>query len=86
MLLFFKEKVPREARQAQIKLEGFDEACAVMRLEAYMKAGRRVTFSGPDPVAVAKEWRNIAKQYQLLLKDRPEISCVIVIQLLQRFC
>jgi hypothetical protein len=29
-----------------------------------MKWGQRVTLHGPDPAAVAKEWRDLAKQYQ----------------------
>ena len=64
VLLFLKEIVPKEAQAAQRRLERFDEALPIMGLEAHMKTGRRVTLRGPDPGAVAKEWRNVAKKYQ----------------------
>jgi hypothetical protein len=81
MLLFLKKEVPGGAQKAQNRLEQFDEALFVMGLEARTKAGRRVTFSGPNLVAVAEEWRNVAKKYQQVLEDRPKKSCVIVIQI-----
>jgi hypothetical protein len=40
-----------------------------MGVESRMRAGRRVTLHGPDPAAVAKEWRDLAKQYQSVLPD-----------------
>jgi hypothetical protein len=40
-----------------------------MELERHMRAGRRVTLYGPDPEAVAKEWRYVANQYQFVLPD-----------------
>jgi hypothetical protein len=67
VILFLKMIVPREARTAQDKLERFDEALDIMELERHMREGRRVTLYGPDPAAVAKEWRNVANQYQSVL-------------------
>ncbi|KAF8497558.1 hypothetical protein F5888DRAFT_297648 [Russula emetica] len=69
VILFLKRIVPREAQTAQKKLERFDEALYIMGLESRMRAGRRVTLYGPDPAAVAKEWRDVAKQYQSVLPD-----------------
>ena len=69
VILFLKEIVPREAQIAQNKLERFDEVLNIMGLDSSMRAGRRVTLYGPDPSAVAKEWRDVAKQYQLVLPD-----------------
>lgn len=69
VILFLKEIVPREAQIAQNKLERFDEVLYIMGLDSSMRAGRRVTLYGPDPSAVAKEWRDVAKQYQLVLPD-----------------
>jgi hypothetical protein len=45
-----------------------------MGVESHMRAGRRVTLvyrrlHGPDPAAVAKEWRDLATQYQSVLPD-----------------
>ena len=40
-----------------------------MGLESRMRSGRRVTLFGPDPAAVAEEWRNLSKQYQSVLPD-----------------
>ena len=40
-----------------------------MRLERHMREGRRVTIYGPNPAAIAKEWRNVAEQYQSVLPD-----------------
>ena len=34
-----------------------------------MREGRRVTLYGSDPAAVAKEWRDVAEQYQSVLPD-----------------
>jgi hypothetical protein len=58
-----------EAQTAHEKLEHFDEALHIMGLESCMRAGRRLTLYGPDPAAVAKEWRDVAKQYQSVLPD-----------------
>jgi hypothetical protein len=75
-ILFLKEIVPKEAQTAHEKLERFDEALYIMGVESHMRAGRRVTLVyrrlyGPDPAAVAKEWRDLAKQYQsVLLNDK----------------
>jgi len=68
VILFLKEIVPREARLAQDKLGRFDDALDIMGLESRMREGR-VTLYGPDPAAVAKEWRDLAKQYQSMLPD-----------------
>jgi len=72
VLLFLKEVVPREAQIAQKKLERFDEALFIMGLEDHMRAGRRVTLLGPEPAAVAKEWRDVTKRYQSVLPDDEE--------------
>jgi hypothetical protein len=69
VILFLREIVPMEAQTAYEKLERFDEALYIMGLESQMRAGRRVTLFGPDPAAVAEEWRDIAKQYQSVLPD-----------------
>ena len=64
VILFFKEIIPNEARNTQKKLERFDEALYIKGLESRMKAGVRVTLYGPDPAAVAEEWRGVAEKYQ----------------------
>ena len=69
VILFLKKIVPREARTAQKKLERFDEALNIMSLERHMREGRQVTLYGSDPAAVAKEWRDVAEQYQSVLPD-----------------
>jgi hypothetical protein len=45
-----------------------------MGLERQMRAGRRVTLYGPDPAAVAKEWRDLAKKYQSVLPDDEDLA------------
>jgi hypothetical protein len=72
VLQFLKETVPKEAQKAQKSLARFDEALFVMGIEARMKTGRRVVLRGPDKVAVAQEWRKVAKQYQSMLPDDDE--------------
>jgi len=68
VLLFLKETVPREARNAQQALARFDEALLIMGLEEQMiKTGRRVAISGPDPAAIAEEWIKVARQYRSML-------------------
>jgi hypothetical protein len=69
VIVFLKETVPKEAQKAQKSLARFDEALFVMGIEARMKTGRRVVLRGPDVVAVAREWRDVAKQYQSMLPD-----------------
>ena len=39
----------------------------MMGLEARMKAGQLVTLYGPGLATVAKEWRDVAEQYQSVL-------------------
>ncbi|KAI0246119.1 hypothetical protein BJV78DRAFT_197135 [Lactifluus subvellereus] len=72
VLRFLKETVPKEAQKAHKSLARFDEALFVMGIEARMKTGRRVVLRGPDMVAVAQEWRKVAKQYQSMLPDDDE--------------
>ncbi|KAF8497561.1 hypothetical protein F5888DRAFT_297765 [Russula emetica] len=67
VIRFLKETVPMEAQTARETLERFDDALYVMGVERHMRAGRRVTLYGPDPAAVAKEWRDVAKQYRCCL-------------------
>ena len=50
-------------------------------LESCMKAGRRVTLQGPDPAAVAEEWRDVAKRYDSALGRKNRASIVI-----QNYC
>lgn len=69
VILFLKKIVPREAQNAQNKLERFDEALDIMGLERHMREGRRVTLYGPGPAAVAEKWRDVAKKYQSMLPD-----------------
>jgi len=69
VLQFLKETVPKEAQKAQKSLARFDDALFVMGIEARMKTGRRVVLRGPDMVAVAQEWRKVAKQYQSMLRN-----------------
>jgi hypothetical protein len=57
VILFLKRIVPREAQNAKKNLKRFDEALNIIGLERHMREGRRVTLSGPDPAAVAREWR-----------------------------
>ena len=64
VILFLQKIVPREAKNAQKNLKRFDGALDIMGLERYMKEGGRVTLYGPDPAAVAKEWRDVAERYQ----------------------
>jgi hypothetical protein len=64
VIIFLKEIVPNEAQNAQKILERFDEALYIKGLESRMRAGQRVTLHGPDPAAVAKEWRDVAEKYQ----------------------
>jgi hypothetical protein len=73
VLQFLKDTVPKEAQKAQKSLARFDEALFVMGIEARMKTGRRVVLRGPDMVAVAQEWRKVAKQYQSMLPDDDEV-------------
>lgn len=73
MLLFLKETVPREARNAQQALARFDEALLIMGLEGHMiKTGRRVALSGPDSAAIAEEWIKVARQYRSMLPPDDE--------------
>jgi hypothetical protein len=69
VILFLKETVPKEAQEAQKRLAQFNEALAVMNLEAHMKTGRRVTLLGPNLAAIAQEWSDVAKLYQSMLPD-----------------
>ena len=72
VILFLKKIVPRGAQTAQKNLERFDEALDIMGLERQMREGRQVTIQGLhglDPAAVAKKWRDVAKQYQSVLCD-----------------
>jgi hypothetical protein len=69
VILFLRQIVPNEAEITQKKLERFDEALYMKQLESYMRAGRRVTLQGPDPAAVAKEWRDVAKRYKSALEQ-----------------
>jgi hypothetical protein len=70
VILFLKEIVPNEARNAQKKLERFDEALDIIGLESKMSTGQRVTLYGSDPAAIAEEWRDVARQYQSALGQR----------------
>ena len=73
VLLFLKETVPREARNAQQALARFDEALLIMGLEGHMiKTGRRVALSGPDSAAIAEEWIKVARQYRSMLPPDDE--------------
>ena len=70
VILFLKEIVPNEARNAQKKLERFEEALDIIGLESEMSTGRRVTLYGSDPGAIAEEWREVARQYQTALERK----------------
>lgn len=75
MITFLKEIVPNEAQNAQKTLERFDEADYIKKLKSRMRMGRRVTLlRGPDPAAVANEWRDVAGRYQSVFER--EESCV----------
>jgi hypothetical protein len=90
VILFLKEIVPRELQLVHEKLERFDEALYVMGLESLMRGGRPVILYGPDPAAVAEEWRDLAKKYQSVLPDDEDLAsdqCVhCYTKLLQGFC
>ena len=58
-----------EVQNAQKHLGRFDKALNNKRLERHMRAGRRVTLHGLDPAVVAKKWRDVAEQYQSVLRD-----------------
>ena len=70
VILFLKDVVPNEAENAQRKLKRLDRALEIMER---MKAGQRLDLNDSDPAAVAKEWRDVAEQYQSAF-DRK--SCV----------
>ena len=57
--------VPNEAQNAQKKLKQSDETIRIMER---MRASQRVTLRGSDAAAVAEEWRDIARQYQLAIR------------------
>ena len=78
VIIFLRQIVPNEAKNAQMKLERFDEALDIMELECKINAGRRVTLYGSDPATVAEEWRNVAERYQSALERK--ICVFIVIQ------
>ena len=61
VIIFLKEIVPNEAREAHDKLRLSDKALKIME---YMRAGQQVLVSGSDAAAIAEEWRYVAKQYQ----------------------
>ena len=61
VILFLKDVVPNEAENAQRKLKRLDKALEMLER---MKAGQRIPLGDSDPSAVAKEWRDVAKQYQ----------------------
>jgi len=69
LILFLKKIVPKEAQDAQERLERFDEVFNIMGVESHMRAGRRVTLYGPDLAAIAKEWRDVAERFQSWLPD-----------------
>ena len=69
VLLFLKETVPREAREAQRTLAQFDAALVFMGLEEHMTTGRLLAFSRPDLTDIAQEWRDVAKRYESALPD-----------------
>jgi hypothetical protein len=61
VILFLKGVVPNEVENAQKKLKRLDKALETMER---MKAGQRMALGESDPAAVAKEWRDVAGQYQ----------------------
>ena len=61
VILFLKNIVPNEADNAKKKLKQLVEALEIMER---MKAGKRMALIDSDPAAVAKEWRDVAEQYQ----------------------
>ena len=85
VIIFLKEIVPNEAQNAQKILERFDEALYIKGLESRMRAGQRVTLHGPDPAAVAKEWRDVAEKYQSSF-ERKRLCVYCYAKLLQIFC
>jgi hypothetical protein len=85
VILFLKEIVPNEARNAQEKLEQFDEALSIIGLENKMSTGRRVTLYGSDLAAIAEEWRDVARQYQSVL-ERRNLCVYHYTKLTQGFC
>lgn len=70
VIILLKRIVPNEVQNAQNNLKRFDEALDIMGLERQMRAVRleQVALHGLDPAAVAKKWRDVAKQYQSALR------------------
>jgi hypothetical protein len=67
VILFLKEIVPKEAEEAREKLKLSDGALKIMER---MRAGQQVALCGSDTAAIAKEWRNVAEQYQSALERK----------------
>ena len=61
LIIFLKKVVPNEAGDAQRKLKRLDEALKTMER---MEAGQQLALCDSDPEAIAKEWRDVAEQYQ----------------------
>ena len=75
MLLFLKDIFPNEAQITQNRLERLDDVLIVMELEERMKMGEKVVLYGQDPATVAREWRDVANQYQSVLPDDRDPHC-----------
>jgi hypothetical protein len=72
VIIFLKETVPNEAREALDKLRLLYQALKIME---NMRVGLHVDLSGLDAASVAEEWHYAAKQYQSALERKT--SCVI---------
>ena len=81
VILFLKDVVPNEAENAKRNLTRLDKALEVMER---MKAGQRLDLCDSDPAAVAKEWRDVAGQYQSAFDRKSCVYCYT--RLLQGFC
>ena len=82
VITFLKGVVPNEAKKAQRKLERSDNALKIMER---MRAGQSLTLCCSDAAAGAKEWRDVAEQYQSAIEQKK--SCVFCYaKLLKGFC
>jgi hypothetical protein len=56
-----------------------------MELESRIMAGHRVKLRGTGQAAVAKEWRDVAKQFRSAFKQK-KLCVYCYTKLLQGFC
>jgi hypothetical protein len=66
VIQFLEKIVPNEVQNAQTKIKKLNSHLEKMER---MNLDRQVTLCGPNPAAVAQEWRNVAAQFQKALEQ-----------------